>query len=98
HNCRQTGFKMSQSERDVLRKTNRLTAGIPPLRYSPNEENAIASEKSVRSKSFKSSTTSKRLKEIELKKLEAINKLQEEFDQRKLQRQIAVIEAQASLD
>ncbi|KAG5879106.1 hypothetical protein JTB14_008172 [Gonioctena quinquepunctata] len=89
---------MSQSERDVLSKTNRLTAGIPPLRYSPNEENAIASKKSVRSKSFKSSTTSKRLKEIELKKLEAINKLQEEFDQRKLQRQIAVIEAQASLD
>ncbi|KAG5871320.1 hypothetical protein JTB14_021832 [Gonioctena quinquepunctata] len=88
---------MSQSERDVLRKTNRLTAGIPPLRYSPNEENAIASKKSVRSKSFKSST-SKRLKEIELKKLEAINKPQEEFDQRKLQRQIAVIEAQASLD
>ncbi|KAG5887233.1 hypothetical protein JTB14_031969 [Gonioctena quinquepunctata] len=88
---------MSQSERDVLRKTNRLTAGIPPLRYSPNEENAIASKKSVRSKSSKSSTTSKR-KEIELEKLEAINELQEEFDQKKLQRQIAVIEAQASLD
>ncbi|KAG5861968.1 hypothetical protein JTB14_003202 [Gonioctena quinquepunctata] len=47
---------------------------------------------------YLSSTTSKRLKEIVLKKLEAINKLQEEFDQRKLQRQIAVIEAQASLE
>ncbi|KAG5889339.1 hypothetical protein JTB14_012610 [Gonioctena quinquepunctata] len=89
---------MSQSENDVLRKTNRLTAGIPPLRYSPNEENAIASKKSVRSKSSISLTTSRRLKEIELEKSGAINKLQEEFDQRKLQRQIAVIEAQASLE
>lgn len=88
-----------------LRKSSRKNAGRAPERYSPSNTQLVNSE--VRSST--SSQSSRKLKEIELKKLEEINELKTrmekmelekklEQERREMERKISLIEARASLE